>query len=291
MALTMCFVSSAFVVTKTVEAAINWTSLTIQEYAHTYRGGSVAWGDNLGLFELIGILLFSTWSLALTFTSLYGAGELWKAIDLRAVTVKTEGQGGVALDEMEALKLFTLCMIVGLTALIGGFSLGDTANELITWFDEYADDTKSEGDEKTDPSNKDPNGTAAKYDIMYHYITLAMGHMLFTMITFGGHMFGMHFMRFNDEVDCDFNMIDDATISEVRGIFTTVTSLEKCYEVMPTILSKMDVNHNKWLDRCEDANILHHLFGNDETYSRKYSHFMPTAAAYDRCDQLFNPLF
>ena len=62
MVFTMCMVSSAYVSVKTVEAAINWTNVAIKEYAHTYRGGSARWGNNLGLYELIGILLFQGWS-------------------------------------------------------------------------------------------------------------------------------------------------------------------------------------------------------------------------------------
>jgi len=194
MALTMCFVSAAYVVSKTVDAAINFTSASIVEYAHKYRGGSATWGNNLGVFELVGIILFSGWSLVLTLVSLYGAGQLWEMVEMRKVGAETEGKFGEVFDIVQAMKFFTLCMIVGTTTIVGGFSLGDTANELITWFDEYADDTKKEGTDKKTPSEVDPDGTAAKYDIIYHYVTLAMGYMLFTVITFGGHAFAMSFM-------------------------------------------------------------------------------------------------
>lgn len=150
MALTMCFVSAAFVITKTVDAGINFTSASIVEYAHKYRGGSATWGNNLGVFELVGIILFSAWSLVLTMLSLYGASQLWTMIEERKVGAETEGKFGETFDIVQAMKFFTLCMIVGATTLVGGFSLGDTANELITWFDEYADDTKSEGVDKKD---------------------------------------------------------------------------------------------------------------------------------------------
>lgn len=190
----MCLVSAAYVATKTVEAAINWTNAAIVEYAHKYRGGSTAWGNNLGIFELVGILLFSGWSLALTILAIMGADQLWSMVEAREKGAKTEGKFGEAFDIVQAIKFFTLCIIVGTTTVIGAYSLGDTANELITWFDQYADDTKSEGDEKKDPSKVDPNGTSAKYDIIYHYVTLAMGYILFSMITFGGHAFAMEFM-------------------------------------------------------------------------------------------------
>lgn len=87
----MCFTSAAYVINKTVEAAINWTSASIIEYAHKYRGGSATWGDRLGLFELCGIIMFSVWSLTLTIVSLMGASSLWHALETREVGVKTEG--------------------------------------------------------------------------------------------------------------------------------------------------------------------------------------------------------
>lgn len=207
------------------------------------------------------------------------------------VGVKTEGKNGVALDEREALKFFVLCMIVGTTAVIGGYSLGDTANELITWFDQYADDTKKEGDEKKDASKVDPDGTSAMYDIIYHYVTLAMSFVLFTEIGFGGHLFAMEFMKWNDDIVCDFDIFDNATIDDMKEIGAKITSLENCYKYMPSVMNLIDHNKNDWIDRCEDANILKHLMGNTEEYARKYSHSLPKIASIERCDQLFNPLY
>ena len=55
--------------------------------------------------------------------------------------VKLEGNGGVVIDDAQAARLFVLCMIVGSMSIVGGFSLGDTADELIGWWDHYADET------------------------------------------------------------------------------------------------------------------------------------------------------
>lgn len=291
MALTMCFVSAAYVMVKTTEAAINWTSASIIEYAHKYRGGSETWGNNLGLFELFGIILFSLWSLMLTMVSLVGASQLWTLVETRELGAKTEGKFGEAFDIVQAMKFFTLCMIVGSTTIIGAFSLGDTAGQLITWFDEYADDTKSEASDKKTPSDVDPNGTSAKYDIVYHYSTLAMGYMLFSVITFGGHMFGMHFMEYADEIECDRNMFDDATKAELLANFQKFTSLEACYDNIQTVMHILDVNKNGNVDRCEEANFVMVLEpGNTWEYSIKYSHNQPLASWKGRCNELFNPL-
>jgi hypothetical protein len=83
MALIMSFVSSAYVITKTVEAVINWTSASIAEYAATYRGGSTAWGNNLGLFELLAMLSYEGWAFTLTLFSLWYSFALWGMIEKR----------------------------------------------------------------------------------------------------------------------------------------------------------------------------------------------------------------
>lgn len=122
--------------------------------------------------------------------------------------VKNEGSGGVPVDDAQALKLFVLCMIAGGMSIIGGFSLGDTADELIGWFDEYADDTQNEGSEKRSPFSRDMDGTSAIYDVIYHSFTLAWGFIVFSNIVVGGFIFAFIFMWFEDPTDCDFNAIE-----------------------------------------------------------------------------------
>lgn len=65
--LTMCLCSAAYVVVKTVDAAYDTLG-----YAFVYRGASIT-GNNLGLYELLAILLFITWALVLVIVSLVGA--------------------------------------------------------------------------------------------------------------------------------------------------------------------------------------------------------------------------
>lgn len=103
-------------------------------------------------------------------------------------------------------------------------------------------------------------------------------------------------MGFNDPLDCDFDAIDDATKSEVAAAIPQFTSVEKCYEILPTILPKLDVNNNGILDRCEDAihlMILGDAIGqpNTEAYAMKYSHHIPHSLYKIRCDHLFNPFY
>lgn len=202
----------------------------------------------------------------------------------------TDGFGGVAFDDIQALKFFVLCMLVGHMAVLGGFSLGDVADELIGWMDHYADDTTKEGNEKTYPFTYDIDGTAADKDILYHYLTLLFGMMPSTFITLGGFVFGFSYTTYLNEIECDLDLLDATTKKEVVDIFSGIMSLEECYAEVPKGMIKLDLNNNGMLDRCEDATLLHAL-GNTKEYALTYSHHVPHSWAHRRCDQFFNPLY
>lgn len=128
------------------------------------------------------------------------------------------------------------------------------------------------------------------YDIIYHYVTLAAGYMVFTVITGGAFVFGYNFLDFTHPVNCDFNAVDSSAKNEALGLIATVNSLEKCYEVLPKIMNLINPNNNDMMDRCEDATFLNAI-GNTKEYSMKYSHHVPHSWYKRRCDQLFNPLY
>jgi len=128
--LIMGFLGAAWVIYCTVQAVVNFT----YGFAFTYRDGSFH-GNYLGIYELIAILLNEGWAFALTIWSLWFAFDLWAQVEARERGVKTEGSGGEVVDIVEAMKMFTLCVVVGLTAIIGAFSFGDVADQLVTWFD------------------------------------------------------------------------------------------------------------------------------------------------------------
>jgi len=72
-----------------------------------------------------------------------------------------------------------------------------------------------------------------------------------------------------------------------------VASPEACYEYLPPILTILDVNKDGFISRCEDAQFLMHIGGNDREYSINYGGTLPVAqsTAVKRCNQIFNPLF
>jgi len=71
--------------------------------------------------------MFEGWAFFLSMFSLWFAFDLWKQVEEREIGYKTEGRGGEVVDIIQAMKMYTLCIVVGLTALIGAFSMGDSA--------------------------------------------------------------------------------------------------------------------------------------------------------------------
>jgi hypothetical protein len=68
---------------------------------------------------------------------------------------------------------------------------------------------------------------------------------------------------------------------------------EACYEYLPPILTILDTNKDGFISRCEDAQFLIHIGGNDRDYAINYGGTLPISqsTANLRCDQIFNPLW
>ena len=146
-------------------------------------------------------------------------------MEAREIGVKEDGTGGVAVDDIVAMKIVTIELVVGIMALVGGCSLGDVANKVITFFDEYANDTKTEGTAKT-TGTADPNGTSAHYDLLYHYAILIASYVTFTVIALGGFWFASEYISFNDDIKCDFNAISESAKADAAAIISQITGIE-----------------------------------------------------------------
>jgi len=278
------FVSAAYVIKMSVDAVIAHTSAFQQGYAAVYRNGSETWGYNLGIFELVALGSYQLWAFVLTVLAIVGSMEIWNMIEAREVAVKEEGLGGTPFDAIEAMKFFVLEMIVGLGAVIGGYCLGDVADKLITWFDEFSDNTDDEG-RAYNASDLDPAGTAARFDVIFHYVTHFMGLAVFTTITLGAYIFGAEFLVYKDELDCSTNVIPEDVMEEIGELFfgKVTQGIENCYENIHDLMGLLDHNKNGFVDRCEDYQLLKFL-GNTEEYSMKYSRTFPTPAWATRCN-------
>lgn len=283
------FIGAAWVIYKTVVASINWSS-TVNSYASNYRvtGGDIYWGNNLALYEIIAVLMHEGWAFVLCMWSLWFAFDLWAQVEKREKGYKEEGSGGEVVDIVEAMKMFTLCLVVALTTFVGAFSLGDLTEYLITWYDNYTDDVK-QAEANNLCEGQDADGTAAKYDMIYHYVTLLYGYILFSVIAFGGVEFGFYFLKWNDDFECDFDVADSGAKDDVRDLINSIKTVEQCYTILPQVNKKMDFNGDGKISRCDSAILLKH-FGNTEEYAKKYAF----RAAWDtttECNNFFDPLY
>lgn len=55
---------------------------------------------------------------------------------------------GTAVTFTQGIKFFTLQCVLALGVWISGWTIADTADELLGWYDKYADHTDDEGDMK-----------------------------------------------------------------------------------------------------------------------------------------------
>jgi len=148
----------------------------------------------MGLYETIFVVLFLGTSLYMTVASLYGANFIWSAVELREADVKASGQYGTAVSMVDAMKMGSLGMVIAMGTWISAYSLGNTVDELIGWFDDWTDpahnDASKEGNDKDDGDQVGPDGTSLSYDFYYHAITTVYSWLTFTAIMVGGQYFG-----------------------------------------------------------------------------------------------------
>ncbi len=128
-----------------------------------------------------------------------------------------------------------------------------------------------------------------EYDITYHATTYLLGYALFSVIAFGGAEFGFYFMKWNDDIQCNFDVADSASVNEVRDLFLNINTVEQCYTILPQVQKKMDFDGDGKVSRCDSAILLKQL-GNTDEYAKKYS-FRPTWDTTTECNNRFDPLY
>merc|ERR1712187_463779 len=95
---------------------------------------------------------------------------------------------GTTVTIVQGYKYLALGYVIGIGAWISGLSLGDSAQELLGFFDNYADKTTKEATDKED-GDPDANGTAIEYDLLFHFITLLFSYLTISAIAVGGYVF------------------------------------------------------------------------------------------------------
>merc|ERR1719473_1370593 len=124
--------AAAYAGVKSIEASVHF----LTGFYYQYRGGSST-GDLLGLWELLSVILFLTWSLAISIVGYVEGALLWERYEAMEAA-------GTTVTIVQGYKYLALGCVIGIGAWISGLSLGDSAQELLGFFDEYQDQTKTE---------------------------------------------------------------------------------------------------------------------------------------------------
>jgi len=177
--------AAAYAGVKSIEAAVSFTN----GFYYTYSGASET-GDYLGLWELLAVILFLTWSLSISIVGYVEGALLWQRYEAMEAA-------GLTVTVVEGYKYLALGCVIGMGAWISGLALGDSAGKLLGYFDAYADDTHSEAVDKD--GNVDPDGTAIQYDLGFHFVTLLFSYMTISTIAVGSYVFGYMYLGQGDD--------------------------------------------------------------------------------------------
>lgn len=71
----------------------------------------------------------------LTLISLYAAMDVWDSVAEREHAVATEGFMGTAVSYLDMLRHMTLGLVIAVATYYATYSLGETVDDLIGWFD------------------------------------------------------------------------------------------------------------------------------------------------------------
>merc|ERR1711988_630284 len=172
--------AAAYAGVKSIEASVEF----LKGFYYIYRGGSDT-GDYLGLWELLSVILFLTWSLAISVVGYVEGALLWERYEV----MESAGQ---TVTIVQGYKYLALGCVIGIGAWISGLSLGDSAEQLLGFFDNYADKTKNEASDED--GDRDADGTAIEYDLGFHFITLLFSYLTISAIAIGGYVFGFIYL-------------------------------------------------------------------------------------------------
>lgn len=174
----------------------------------------------MGQYEIVyGILFFAT-PLGLTMMALYGAMHFWDMVAERETAVADEGFFGVAVSNIDAIKLMTLGLVVAVVTYYSSYSIGETLDELIGWFDKMDDHVDDEATNKINGSSDTP-GTSIITDLQYHGVTVIYTWFIFTFMILGSNMFAMNYGVFKRLEDCNLDDVDESYYEPVRPLLAS----------------------------------------------------------------------
>ena len=166
-------------------------------FYYLQRGGS-ATGDFMGLYELFAGMGYLTWTLLISIVGYVAAGILFEEFMVREAGAAL-GIYGAAFGANDGFKYLALGTIIGGGAWIASVALGDSATELLGFFDNY--NTKVEGTENN-ATSVDTDGTSLMYDLIFHVVTFLAYFTVSTAIWLGGIIFGFVWMAPSNDYEC-----------------------------------------------------------------------------------------
>lgn len=93
-------------------------------------------------------------------------------------------------------------------SVVGAYSMGVNADNLIAWFDEYSDFTKQEACNNGTGSSSgcdldESKGTAIGYDTLYHFLTIASASLVYFAVSIGAYIFAFTWGTITEPEDCE----------------------------------------------------------------------------------------
>lgn len=156
---------------------------------------------------------------------------------------------------MDGYKWFTLGCVIGLGAFIPAVALGDSAKEMLGFYDNY--NTKTEG---YNDNERDNDGTSLIYDLSYHTVTLVAYFFLTTSMWLGSVIFGFYYMfleiSLNEEY-CDVTKYTKADYPGWDAIKHRFTDYQNCVDAIPEMIKALDKDGDNFVSQCEDAQFIY----------------------------------
>lgn len=199
----------------------------------------------------------------------------------------TDGTFGTAVTMVQAVKVFTLCMILAFGTWISAYTIGQSAGELVGFYDQYSDDTNKEGTDK-ETGKRDPRGTAFAEDILYQTITAAYSYVVLSAMMVGGYWFFMNFNAYTVGLgDCDLDNVSLGTYSNIKSLVPTLRDMTyaECQTALKNAYSTVDINGDGVVSQCEDAKFLLGM-GNTKEYAQTYPGSYSQSSVIAMCDYI-----
>merc|ERR1712161_113269 len=98
-------------------------------------------------YEVLAIAALIFWALGAVILSLWAGSMQWKAMDDRLAEATNDSNGSGMVTPLRwstGMSHFILSVLTGMTTMIAGVVLGETAGKLIGYFDSYDDKTNDE---------------------------------------------------------------------------------------------------------------------------------------------------